>query len=170
MIETERLLIRRFEVSDENGFIALIRDKMSSQYSDYDEQYPTDEAEIARVFEYFMCSNEFYAIVEKSAKRLIGYVTLNSVDSETRNLGYCLLSNAQGHGFATEAASAMVDYAKKQGSKRLVAGAALENAPSINVLKRLNFNEVKRGVGSFKNDAKGAPVCFTACEFELKLN
>lgn len=168
-METERLIIRKFEKTDGEGFVALIRDKMASPYAAYDDQYPTDEATVLQILDYFSGSDEFFAVVEKSSGGLIGYVALNAVDEQTRNLGYCLHSAFQGRGYAAEAAKCVIGYAESLGVKRLISGTAQLNLPSVGLLKKLGFIQVGQSKASFASDCEGKPITFIACEFELKI-
>lgn len=168
-MESERLKIRRFKTEDESGFIELIRDKMSSKYAAYDEQYPTDEESIINILKYFVKTDGFYAIIKKDSQQLIGYIALNIVDERTRNIGFCLHTRYQGVGYATEAVSIMIEYAKQLGISTLISGTALENKPSVNLLKRLHFTETGKRTGNFTNDKEGNPIIFNGCEYELKI-
>lgn len=168
-ILTERLEIRAFREGDRAGFAALIRDKMASPFAAYDEQYPVDEQGLRGLFECFLRTDEFFAVSEIASRRLIGYVALNAVEGDTRNLGYCLHSAFQGKGYAAEAARAMIAYAKKRGVRMLVSGTALENAPSVRLLEKLGFSETDRSVGSFVCGDDGRPILFSGIRYELPL-
>ena len=63
----------------------------------------------------------------------------------------------------------MIEYAKSIKIKKLVSGTALENVPSVKLLKKLNFTETGRETCSFTCDADGKPIYFTGCSYELLL-
>ncbi|HHZ18204.1 MAG TPA: GNAT family N-acetyltransferase [Acholeplasmataceae bacterium] len=170
MLETKRLIIRRFIDTDKDDFIKLIKDKMGSKYSIYDHQYPTDEENISLIFEYYCRSDEFYAVEIKEEQRLIGFISLNHFDEKTRNLGYCLHSDHHRKGLGKEMVSAIIKYARDVLKlKKLVAGTAEENIPSFRLLQGLGFNIVKKELASFTNDEKGDPITFVGCSFEYIL-
>lgn len=170
-LETARLWIRRFAEADRAAFAALVRDKMTAPDAIYDDQFPTDDGGVSALFAYILQTDAFFAVEEKKTGLLAGYVTLNPVDGESANLGYCILRARRGQGYATEAAAAAVRYAAEVlGLGRLVAGTALENTPSVRILQRLHFAETGRSVGSFARDQAGAPITFTGCAYELRFD
>ena len=58
---------------------------------------------------------------------------------EEPEIAYELLRRAHGHGYATEAAGAVLDAAIATGRKRLWATVGTWNAPSLRVLEKLGF-------------------------------
>lgn len=169
-IETERLNIRRFSGSDIDGFVLLIRDKMSAEYWEYDDQFPTDIGSLKGILSYFSSTDEFYAVVLKSENKLIGYLTLNRESEGTRNLGYCIHSSYRSNGYGTEAVRAIVAYTRDiQGTKTLVSGTAEINVPSVKLLKGMGFVCTGSGEGSFAKDESGNPIVFKGVSFSLTL-
>lgn len=169
MIETKRLFVRRFLTSDLEEFKVLIRDKMSTDMAPYDDQYPTDDASLQNILNYFTQTDEFLAVELKETNALIGYLALNKVDAQTKNLGYCILSSLWNKGYATEAVGELINYAKNVlHTKKLVSGTALINIPSVKLLKRFGFVEVSQGQISFARDENG-PIVFIGASYELSL-
>jgi len=86
----------------------------------------------------------FFAIVLKSSGKLIGTIGLMNVDDYVKraNIGYWFGQKYWGQGFASEALKPFIKYAfKKLKLIRLQAGIAIENKPSINVLKKARFKK-----------------------------
>lgn len=170
MLETERLTIRRFETQDAENFCELIRDKMSSPVSAYDDQFPTDDKGVKVVFDYFMQEDAFMAVLLKKSNLLIGYIALNDVDNDVRNIGYCLHTAYWGKGYATEAIGAVIEYARDVLClRKLISGTAVGNATSVKLLEKFNFREVSRRECSFACDKDGNPISFIGCSYELVL-
>lgn len=145
-METERLYIRRYTKEDFPGFCELIRDKMASLYAKYDHAFPTEDAALMEVLNFFAISDEFWALEEKSEHKIIGFVSLNYVDEASRNLGYCLHTHWHGKGYASEAARRIIRYAREElGLEKLVTGTAEENLPSVRLLERLGFTRLCEG-------------------------
>lgn len=145
-METERLYIRRYTKEDFPGFCELIRDKMASPYAKYDHTFPTEDAALMEVLNFFAISDEFWALEEKSEHKIIGFVSLNYVDEASRNLGYCLHTHWHGRGYASEAARRIIRYAREElGLEKLVTGTAEENLPSVRLLERLGFTRLCEG-------------------------
>lgn len=148
-METERLLIRRFSMDDIEGFAQLIRDKMASPYARYDHSFPTDDGGLRDVLGFFSESDEFWAVQLKESRKIIGFISLNHVDSVSRNLGYCLHTGYHGMGYAQEAAKRIIRFARDElGLEKLVTGTAKENQPSVRLLERLGFARI--GEGSYE--------------------
>lgn len=164
---TQRLTIRRFVADDLKDFVSLIQDKMNSEYAVYDEQFPTDEGSIQGILSYFADTDEFMAVELLSEKRVIGFVSLNSVDDTTRNLGYCIHSAYQKQGYTTETIKMIMEYARDELKvHRLVTGTANENLPSVHLLEEMGFEKIGESEGSFCNDEKGNPILFTGGSYE----
>ena len=167
--ETQRLIIRRFTPDDLQAFSELIRDKMNSPYAVYDEPFPVDEEGIRTALGFFIESEEFFALEEKASGRLIGFVSLNQVDSCTRNLGYCLHSRWWKKGLGSEAVQAIIHYAEERlHVVRLVSGTAEENVPSVKLLQKAGFAIMNKCPTSFANDENGKPIMFTGLSFEYR--
>ncbi|MFC5298068.1 MAG: GNAT family N-acetyltransferase [Brachybacterium tyrofermentans] len=59
-------------------------------------------------------------------------------------IAFELLSRAQGQGYATEAARAVVEWSRREGLERLHATVWSWNSPSLRVLEKLGFEETAR--------------------------
>jgi RimJ/RimL family protein N-acetyltransferase len=78
---------------------------------------------------------------------VIGYCGLvfhGNGSPDDPELAYELLRDAQGHGYATEAAAAVVEWARQAGHRRLWATVRAWNAPSLRVLEKLGFRDTGR--------------------------
>lgn len=103
------------------------------------------------VVEWIHCAQKSYqengygpwVVVEKQSQNLVGYCGLfrheiNGIQEV--EIGYRLAINAQGKGLATEATSAVLEYAKTNlHLPRIVALIDPNNAPSRNVAEKLSF-------------------------------
>lgn len=72
---------------------------------------------------------------------LVGVVGLRDEDGQAPELGYWLGEPHWGHGYATEAAYALIAAARAAGVTRLRSRALLANTGSRNVLRKLGFIE-----------------------------
>ena len=131
-MQTVNLNINRFDEEDINDFTELIRDKMSSEYSMYDNQYPTDDDSLKAILHYFSSSDEFFAVGLKTTSKVIGYISLNSCEKQgVKNLGYCIHTQYQGKGYGTEAVERIIQFAKEELKlNKLITGTAKNNIPS----------------------------------------
>lgn len=166
-MNTSNLILRKFTKTDFCDFSTLIQDKQTSPYSQYDEQFPTDLAQLQEILDYFIVSDDFFAIELKSNNCVIGFISLNYIDKSTRNLGFCIHSCYQGKGYGTEAVAGTIKYAKEVlHLHRLTSGTAKVNTPSMRLLQHAGFRIVSESEASFVNDEAGKPVIFMACSME----
>lgn len=87
------------------------------------------------------------AVELRGTGEVIGYCGLFAVDGrppDEPELAYELLAATHGCGYATEAARAVVDWARGSGYPRLSADVWDWNAASLRVLAKLGFTEVQR--------------------------
>jgi RimJ/RimL family protein N-acetyltransferase len=168
-IETERLVLRRFERDDVEAFAAYRGDPDVARYQSWqDYTHAEAEAFVAEMLgtdpgvpgEWFQ-----FAIAERATARLIGdcALVLDAGDPPTAEIGYTLDPGARGRGFATEAVGALIDYVfDRQGAAGIRAVTDTRNAPSIAVAERLGM----RRIATVRTTFKGA-----ACDehtFELR--
>lgn len=171
LLETQRLLLRGFTVADQADFNDIVRDKMASPMAVYDHDFPTDDAGLRETLAFFSANEAFMAVVHRGEKRVIGFVTLHPAEEENvREIGYCLHSRYQRQGYAAEAVSALIDYARGNGVKKLVCGTARCNVASVRLAQWLGFTLVAEGMTALAIDDEGKPVNpFMGCIFELAL-
>lgn len=145
--ETERLILRTWEKTDAQALFELCKDAdVMEHIGDGKPLQKIEEAEkmLERVFENYE-KNGFsrYAVVEKSSGKLIGscgFVLLNNGEIE---LGYLFAKDSWGKGFATEAATACVEYGfEKLGFKKLVALTDIDHTETHKVLEKAGFKNV----------------------------
>ena len=82
--------------------------------------------------------------------------------------GYCFHSDHHGHGYAKESLRAMMDRLSDGQKTRFVAGTALDNAPSVRLLRSLGFELVGTEEVSFYRDPNGKKILFTGGVFALE--
>ena len=171
-LETARLAIRNFTADDWRALQALVIAHGATAVAKYDHAWPTDEATIRGVAQWFAAGESYMAVCLKETGQLLGYLALNPLEGEggpAFDLGYNLHPGYRGQGYGSEAAAAAVAYAfGALGAARLVAGTAAANTPSVRLLARLGFVEMGRSMASFAKDEAGKPVEFEGLSFELR--
>jgi [ribosomal protein S5]-alanine N-acetyltransferase len=152
-LETERLILRAFRLEDAGEFERLIAPK---EVTDGTLSFPHPVPEgwgierINRMFERFASGehNEF-AICTRATGHLIGGIGLDVNARHKRgHLGYWFGVNYWGKGYATEAASAVLDYGfQTLELHRIEAGHYPRNSASGRVLEKIGmkFEGVMRG-------------------------
>ena len=115
-IETERLILRRFEYTDDTAMLKywIADEKIQSLYSE--PVYSTKE-EVKELLDIYIGSYEkpdYYrwAIIEKDCGECIGQIAYFLVDGKNHfaEIEYCIGSEFQCRGYATEAAKAVIAF------------------------------------------------------------
>jgi RimJ/RimL family protein N-acetyltransferase len=84
------------------------------------------------------------AVVETATGRMVGELMLQLTDAESRQgeIGWSLHPDAQGHGFATEAARELLRLGFEElGLHRIEAESDARNAASLRVMERLGMRQ-----------------------------
>ena len=156
-IETERLIIRKFRPTDYTALYAYLSDYRVVQFEPY-EPYSLEQAK--REAEFRSRSDDFFAVTLKDGQ-LIGNLYLGRRDFGAMELGFVFDTKWQMHGYATEAAAALLDYAfHTLCVHRVKAECNALNRRSWKLMERLGMRregEFKQNV-YFKKDANGKPV------------
>ncbi|REJ76340.1 MAG: N-acetyltransferase [Acidobacteria bacterium] len=149
MIETERLLIRRFREADVDAIHEMRSDPEVMRYI---RETAADREESAKWTEAISAKWEsegigYCALVEKATGDIAGWCgTWRIQETNEVEVGYAIAKTKWGKGFATEAAAAMVDHAFSElRLDYLVAVAYPENEASIRVMKKLGMSFVREG-------------------------
>ena len=90
---------------------------------------------------------ESWMIVKNDTLEIIGDLGFKGIkhDDGTIDIGYGIIKEERRKGYAAEAVAALVDWAFSQTIvNQITARCAIDNSGSINLLKKLNFNETSR--------------------------
>ena len=145
MIETSRLILREIEAGDAAFVVQLLNEPAFIQnIGDRGVRTPADALqwiENGPRANYTRLGFGHYAVVLKETAEPIGICGLRTRDGlEHPDLGYAVLKRHWGHGYAVEAARAMLDYSRTNlGLRQLHAICAPANRASITVLEKLGF-------------------------------
>jgi RimJ/RimL family protein N-acetyltransferase len=151
-IETDRLILRPQAPEDGAAFHQLWseRDHRVPPHRRLDaDGRPTHDDIAADIVaaDPYSSGPRLLTVVLKLTGDVIGYCGLNAHGNGSvaePELAYELVREAHGHGYATEAAAAVVSWAADAGYPRLWAGVWNWNVASRRVLKKLGFREVGR--------------------------
>lgn len=156
--KTERLLIRESVPKDAVAFMELYADKEVRRFVELpyiEETYKEVSEEKVKAYESYIAqyAKEQYgyfeygmwSVVEKESGKVIGRMGLEnqkiSTGEEKIALGYALLPEYRGKGYAYEACMAILDYYIKSGyEKEIYVKIDNENLKSDNLYKKLNEN------------------------------
>ena len=150
VIDTGRLILRRFTPDDLEAFYQLVSRPEIIRYAQSKPLASVDEArdfmQAAPFHDYARYGYGRFACVWKETGAVIGFSGLKYVpEISDTELGYRFFPEFWGMGLATEAGRASIDFARSDlGLKRLVALVHPENVASANVLMKLGFSVEKQ--------------------------
>lgn len=136
-IETERLILRLRDERDAEWYRELVGER--------GEDTPTVEEATARLARFRDLGTEIgigaLTICLRDGGDPIGYCALivGRTTLDEPEIAYELLKRYHGHGYATEAAAALVVAAAATGRRRLWSTVGAWNTPSLRVLEKIGF-------------------------------
>lgn len=153
LINTERLVLRKLEESDFHSFSLLVADLEVMRFSLKGPLSPEEAKEYfeRRVLSHYQTHGfGLLAVFLKETQDFIGFVGLivqNIDETEEVELAYRLFPKYWGQGFATEAATAVCEYAfQTLKIKRLISLIDPKNHKSLQVANRLGLHFWKHSV------------------------
>lgn len=142
-LKTERLFLRQISLNDvDNVYKEILGNKERLHYLDWD--YAADINNV-KVFIESIISNYskeyyfFWIIEEKVSKKFIGCIFVCNSDIRKRlaEIEYVSSSNAQGHGYMTEALRKVIDFLIREvGYYRIEGVCNIENKASARVMEK----------------------------------
>ena len=162
VLKTARLNIRYIEPEDWESLIEIWKDFNQSEFSQYDVPHSLDEAEVREKTKYWAAESPhmehmFFAVCNQ--EEMLGYIDFHKND-DGYECGYCFHSIFHGMGYARESMRGLMEWLSRDGSKRFVAGTALNNLPSVKLLTSLGFEKIGEEKVSFYKDEKGEDIYF----------
>ncbi|EJG1801670.1 TPA: GNAT family N-acetyltransferase [Vibrio parahaemolyticus] len=144
-LTTERLILRLVSVDDAPFILELYNHPDFYRFVG-DKQMRTDYEAVRYIKENMLRMEEkkgvsLLVVEDKQTKQPLGICGLVKRDTlNTYDIGYGFLPSAYGQGFAIEAATAVIEYAKQAMQlSQLVAITNNDNIRSISLLKKLGF-------------------------------
>ena len=140
-LETQRLILRRFEEEDIGALFLLLKDKEVNTFLPW---FPAKSTEETWDFynnrvavQYKKEQGCFYAICLKEDNVPLGYIKAEADDSH--DFGYALRKEFCHRGIVTEAGEAVVEQLKKEGLPYITATHDRNNPRSGGVMRRLGM-------------------------------
>ncbi len=168
IIETERLIIRRFESKDADDFAEILTDKDVVYFEPYD-VFTEENAKKEAVK---LSENEsFYAVVLKAENKLIGKLYFNNENNfDTYEIGYTFNAHYQGKGYAYESAYALMKYSfLNMNVRRIIAYCDTENIRSWKLLEKLGMRREGIHIKTFYKfmDSENNPIWKNSYSYAL---
>ena len=168
MIETNRLMIRKFKVSDYNDLYEYLSNPVTYIFEP-GRPITLDEAKV--LTRQRSKGTDFFAVVLKQNDKMIGHLYLKHIEPKeqlTWELGYIFKPAYQRKGYASEASAALTEYAFKNfKAHRIMARCNPDNIASWKLLEKIGFKRE----GHFEKyafihrDNNGNPIWTDAYEY-----
>lgn len=140
-LTTERLVLRPMVMSDCEAFLPALSDPENMKYWSRGPLTSLREVRDYLAWDIIGDGVECFVFVLASAPEdPLGWAVLMDRKNNTAELGYMLRPDRQGHGYAREAATAIVEHGfQTRGLRRIYADTDPENTGSVRLLESLGF-------------------------------
>ena len=147
IIETERLILRRFESGEGQLIYTLNEDPEVTRYTGdpvRDLAHANEVLDQVILPQYALYNHGRWAVHTKPGMEFIGWCGLKyRPERDEVDLGYRFIKTAWGKGYASEAAMASINYGfEKLGLRRIVGRAMPGNIASLKVLEKCGMRFV----------------------------
>jgi len=145
VLETERLIVRRFSLDDAAFAMELVNDPAWLQYIGDRNVRTLDDARAylrkGALDMYERVGFGMYVVTLKTSGEAIGTCGLIKRESlDDVDIGFAFLPKSRGQGFALESAAAVLEHGKRDfGLKRIVAIVSPANLRSIAILEKIGL-------------------------------
>jgi ribosomal-protein-alanine N-acetyltransferase len=140
--ETERLVIRNFELKDKEKLFEIYSDKEAMQYrrsKAFENLEEVDEM-LNRTFQKLELNEEFrYAVEHMVNKELVGTFLIKPFSEKECEIGYSIGKKYWGGGYGKELVNGMMKYIATQNYKTVIATSRKENIASLKLLESVGF-------------------------------
>ena len=145
-LEADRILIRNYIDSDEDGFLSIFQDERTMAMDGDKVIMEKNDVFYHRIS---MIKNRdliFLIIADKANNDFIGYVLLNNYPEEQESaitLGCSMVPEYQSKGYGYEAIGTIISMLKKSTVvERVLANALTYNKPSLGLINKLGFTSI----------------------------
>ena len=147
-IKTERLVLRKFRVSDYFSVQKWYCDERTAYYSEGSLKKSKKECcglIKGIIYGYIKKKNNYYNWAISLNGKAIGFIEIRNMQKENEYFVYYMVSPEHwGKGYATESCRAALDYMKTQGASVIFAGCDSNNRPSFCVLEKSGFKRIQK--------------------------
>ena len=142
IIETERLRLREFELTDAKVFFDLNADPEVTRHTGDNAFESIEESEqlIKNYSQYKQHGLGRWTVVSKISNEVLGWCGLKKHSEGFIDIGFRFLRNEWGKGYATEAAKACLEYGfTNLKLEEIIGRASQDNPASIRVLEKIGM-------------------------------
>lgn len=136
LMETERMIIRKFLPEDAQALHAIFGDEETMTNVE-----PAYSPEKTKDFLNTFCigRNGALAAARKSDSRLIGYILFKEYEEEVYEIGWIFRRDCWRQGYAFEACSRVIDYAFEALNAHKIFAEAIDPIKSVDLMKKLGL-------------------------------
>lgn len=152
ILETSRLILRRYDESDFDDLYEYLSDE---EVVKHEPCKPMIMEEVKENLTWRIFTDEMIAIELKSSGKMIGNIYLGNREFESKEIGYVFNKAYWGKGYAKESCKGLIDYCFSKGVHRIFAECDPENTNSWRLLEALGFEReahLKQNVYFWKDE------------------
>ncbi len=142
MIETERLILRRFRMEDKDDCFSFLSDEQTCLDDGGYHAFESQDEEYMQVMEEFARQKNRLMIVEKKSNHVVGTIHLMEAERGvvTVTIGYVIAPQYRRKGYAFEAIQSVIAYCFKNTNLQMfLASCFTYNQGSKRLLEKLGF-------------------------------
>jgi RimJ/RimL family protein N-acetyltransferase len=161
LLETERLIIRRFTPRDWRDLQEYVS---QTEVTKYDHEYPTSDEDCQNIAKYFSQSDEFWAVCLRDTATMIGHIVCSRKQPQelrTWHLGFVFNPKFHGKGYATESCNRVLQFIfEALEAHRVESACHPDNTPAWHLLERLSMRREAhhRKNGFIRKTPDSAPI------------
>ena len=144
-LETERLILRRYNESDIDAFYEILHDDRLQKYIPFPNLTKDEELEYIRkcMDEVEDSKYEKWAIIKKENNETIGNISVNTINKKHNycNVGYVIRYDYWGNGYAGESLKVVSDYLLDSGYYLVECSCNELNIQSSKTMIKAGFNK-----------------------------
>ena len=135
-LETERLIIRDFKLSDIDDLYEIFSD---DEVMEYIEPVYDRNKTLNFLKEFCIEHKGAFACVNKENEKVIGYIIFNEYEDKVYELGWIFNKEYWGKGYAYESCDAVIKYAFSEMKIHKIFAETIDNIKSVNLMKKLGM-------------------------------
>ena len=135
-LETERLIIRDFKLSDIDDLYEIFSD---DEVMEYIEPVYDRNKTLNFLKEFCIEHKGAFACVNKENEKVIGYIIFNEYEDKVYELGWIFNKEYWGKGDAYESCDAVIKYAFSEMKIHKIFSETVDNIKSVNLMKKLGM-------------------------------
>ena len=135
-LETDRLRIRDFKLSDIDDLYEIFSD---DEVMEYIEPVYDRNKTLNFLKEFCIEHKGAFACVNKENKKVIGYIIFNEYEDKVYELGWIFNKEYWGKGYAYESCDVVIKYAFSEMKIHKIFSETIDNIKSVNLMKKLGM-------------------------------